>query len=158
MNEIILKRATVDDIDKILEIDKSVIGTKIYHGLTGSENKLKDFEKNNFYLIEKADRVVGYVAYNMDGNDKAYIRWLAVAKKFQGQGIAKKAMKILFKKMKNIKTINLVTHPENSSAINLYNSLGFRQIGEPIENYFGDGEPKIKMVLKNIILNKIMKK
>ena len=47
-----LKRATLEDIDAILEVEKSVIGTKLYSGLTGSEDAVKEMADNIYYLIE----------------------------------------------------------------------------------------------------------
>jgi len=146
--EIILKRAGVEDIDKILEVEKSVIGTKIYSGLTGSDDTKKEITENIFYLIIKNGKVVGDVAYQMKDRNHAYISGLVVAKEFQGQGIAKQAMKIILEKLRDIKIIDLVTHPENIKAIGLYRSLGFKQVGEQMENYFDDGEPRIRMILE----------
>jgi ribosomal protein S18 acetylase RimI-like enzyme len=146
--EIILKRAGVEDIDKILEVEKSVIGTKIYSGLTGSDDTKKEITENIFYLIIKNGKVVGDVAYQMKDKNHAYISGLVVAKEFQGQGIAKQAMKIILEKLRDIKIIDLVTHPENIKAIGLYRSLGFKQVGEQMENYFDDGEPRIRMILE----------
>lgn len=146
--KIILERAEVGDINKILEIEKDITGTKLYHGLTGSEDREKDFLDNTFYLIKKDGRVVGNVAYSMKDKDRAYIRWLGIAKEFQEQGIARKALQTLIEQLKGVEIIELVTHPENTKAIALYRSLGFKQIGEQMENYFGDGEPKIKMILE----------
>jgi ribosomal-protein-alanine N-acetyltransferase len=143
-----LKRATVEDIGSILEVEKSVIGTKIYSGLSGSDDTVKEITENIFYLIEKAGKIVGDVAYQMKDENHAYISGVAVAKEFQRQGIAREAMKILLKKLKDIKLIDLVTHPENEKAIKLYESLGFEKIGSQMENYFDDGEPRIKMVFK----------
>lgn len=40
--EINLRRAGLEDIPKILEVEKSVVGTKIYSGLTGSEDAVKE--------------------------------------------------------------------------------------------------------------------
>lgn len=147
--EIKLKRATEADIPNILEIDKSVIGTKLYHGLTGSKNRMKDFSENTFYLMKLGEENVGYIAYEKKEGNRVYIRWVALKKEFQGQGIAKKALQTLIGQLKDVKIIDLVTHPENEKAIALYKSLGFQQDGEQMENYFGDGEPKIKMVYEN---------
>jgi len=148
MGEITLKRATLEDIDKILEVEKSVIGTKIYSGLAGRDDAEKELAENIYFLIIKDGRVVGDISYQMKDGGQAYISGLAVGKEFQGQGIAREAIKILLEQLKDTKLIDLVTHPENEKAINLYKSFGFKQIGEPMENYFGDGEPRIKMVLQ----------
>ena len=142
-----LRRATIEDIGSILEIEKSVIGTKIYSGLTGRDDAIKEITEDIYYLIEKNGKVVGDISYGMKDKNHAYISGLAVAKEFQRQGVAREAMKLLLEKLKDIKLIDLVTHPENEKAISLYKSLGFKQIGEPMENYFDDGEPRTKMVL-----------
>ncbi len=146
--EIQLRRATVEDIPSILEVEKSIVGTKIYSGLTGREDAVKEIEENIFYVIEKDGKIVGDVEYQMKEGNHAYIGGLGVAKEWQGQGIARRAMEMILEKLKDIKNIDLVTHPENEKAINLYKSLGFKQVGEPIENYFDDGEPRVKMILQ----------
>jgi putative acetyltransferase len=84
----------------------------------------------------------------MKNQNHAYISGLAIMPEFQGQGIANEAMKLILEELKDIKTIDLVTHPKNEKAIKLYKSLGFKQTGEQMENYFNDGEPRIKMVLE----------
>lgn len=146
--EIILRRAGVEDIGSILEAEKSVVGTKIYSGLTGKKDTVKEMTENIFYVIEKEGRVIGDIAYQMKDKNHAYISGLAVAKEFQGQGFAKQALRDILEKLKDVELIDLMTHPENGKAIGLYKSLGFKQIGEPTENYFGDGELRIRMVLQ----------
>ena len=149
-----LKRATVEDIGSILEVEKSVVGTKIYFGLTGIDDPVKEMAENIFYLIEKDGKIVGDIAYEMKDENHAYICALAISKKFQRQGIAKKAVQMLLEKLRDIKLIDLVTHPENEKAISLYKSLGFEQVGGQMENYFNDGEPKIRMVFSHPSLKK----
>jgi ribosomal protein S18 acetylase RimI-like enzyme len=148
MDEIKLVKATLNDIDKILEVEKNIVGTKIYSGLTGSEDTIKELNENVYYLIEIDGKVVGNTSYQEKDKNHVYISGLAVAKEFQGKGIGKASMKILLEQLKEYKLIDLVTHPENKGAINLYKSLGFEQIGQAIPNYFDDGEPRIKMELK----------
>lgn len=147
-NEIKLKRATAEDIPSILEVEKGLVGTKIYSGLTGAEDAKHELAENIYYLIERDGKIVGDVAYQMKGENHAYISGLAVAKEFQGKGIAKQAMKLILEKLKDVELIDLVTHPKNEKAIKLYESLGFKKMGEQMENYFGDGEPRIRMVLE----------
>lgn len=146
--EITLERATTENIPEILEVEKTVVGTKIYSGLTSAEEAEKELATDIYYLIKKDGKVVGDTSYQVKGKDHAYISGLVVAKEFQRQGIARKAMQVLLEILKDIKLIDLATHPENTGAINLYKSFGFKQVGEPMENYFGDGEPRIKMVLE----------
>ena len=58
-------------------------------------------------------------------NGNIYIGGLVVSPRFQGQGIAREAMIIVLEKFKDVKRIDLVTHPDNIGAVNLYQSLGF---------------------------------
>jgi [ribosomal protein S18]-alanine N-acetyltransferase len=103
--------------------------------------------KNTTYFIKDDDTVVGEVSYEIKDLSHAYIDGLVVSPSFQGQGIARKAIELVLEELKNIQEIDLVTHPENVKAIKLYESLGFN-IESRIENYFGDGEPRVRMLLK----------
>ena len=82
--------------------------------------------------------------YEKNDNGNIYIGGLVVSPRFQGQGIAREAMIIVLEKFKDVKRIDLVTHPDNIGAVNLYQSLGFIAESRK-ENYYGDGEPRIVM-------------
>jgi len=84
----------------------------------------------------------------MKDEHHVYLSGLAIMPQFQGKGIARQAIKMILEKLKDVELIDLMTHPENEKAINLYSSLGFKKTGEKYQNYFGDGEPRIKMVLE----------
>ena len=49
-------------------------------------------------------------------------------------------------KSKNINEIQLTTTPDNTSAINLYEKLGFKKESEDL-NYYFDNSPRIIMKL-----------
>lgn len=51
-------------------------------------------------------------------------------------------MLFILEKCKGADRVDLVTHPENRSALELYSSLGFK-VEARQENYFGDGEPRL---------------
>jgi ribosomal-protein-alanine N-acetyltransferase len=55
-------------------------------------------------------------------------------------------MSFILEKCKGTDRIDLVTHPENKNALQLYMSLGFK-VESRRENYFGDGEPRLVLVL-----------
>jgi ribosomal protein S18 acetylase RimI-like enzyme len=145
-----LKRATTEDVDIVLKTEKSLDGSRTYSALIDKQEVLKEIANSIFYLIEKDGKTVGDTSYEMKDKGRAYISGLGIMPPFQGQGIARQTMEMILEELKNVKVIDLVTHPENKKAISLYETLGFEQIGEPIENYFNDGEPRIKMVLKKI--------
>ena len=63
MQTIYLKKATIADISILLEIEKSVAGTKIYSPtLTKGEWK-EELQKSEVYLIEKNSVVAGSILY-----------------------------------------------------------------------------------------------
>jgi ribosomal protein S18 acetylase RimI-like enzyme len=44
------------------------------------------------------------------------------------------------------RSVDLAVHPDNVGAVALYTSFGFRGVRR-VENFFGDGEPRLSMVL-----------
>ncbi len=139
------KKVTPKDVDGYLELEKTTIGQKMYSRISDKEEALKEFFKNEVYLIYKGDRLVGSTEFEMKGPDHAYLSGLVIHPDFQGLGIGREAVLFRLEKLKGVKRIDLVTHPKNFKIINLYQSLGFK-IEKRIENYFGDGEPRVMMV------------
>jgi len=146
--EISLRRATQENVEDILRVEKSLEGLKTYSALTDREEVIAEITNSIFYLIEQNSVVVGDTSYEMKDGNHAYISGLAIMPEFQGRGIAKQTMAKILKELKDVDLIDLVTHPENEASIQLYESLGFKIAGEVQENYFDDGEPRIKMVLE----------
>ena len=144
MQTIYLKKATIADIPILLKIEKSVAGTKIYSSTLNKGEWKEELQKSEVYLIEKNNVVAGSILYEKNDNGNIYIGGLVVSPRFQGQGIAREAMTLVLEKFKDVKRIDLVTHPDNIRAINLYQSLGFIAESRK-ENYYGDGEPRIIM-------------
>lgn len=141
-----LLRAAPSDAEAYLELERSVAGSRTYSATLAPEEVNSLISDVIVYLIKEGDEVVGSISYQMKGPDHAYIHGLLVTPAWQHQGIGKAAMIKILNELKDIKTIDLVTHPDNLPAISLYQSLGF-VIGERKENYFGDGEPRIVMTL-----------
>src|SRR3989339_193101 len=105
LDEIKLQRATFDDIPAILDVEKSVIGTKIYSGLTGAEDAKTELTNDIYYLIKSNNKVVGNTSYQLKDDGSAYISGLVVTKKFQKQGIGKRAMQMLLEMLNDKKVI-----------------------------------------------------
>ncbi|HWQ60510.1 MAG TPA: GNAT family N-acetyltransferase, partial [Candidatus Fimivivens sp.] len=76
--------------------------------------------------------------------DHAYISGLVIVPKFQRRGLARKAMNMLLDELKGFPHLALDVHPDNH-AVKLYESLGFVAT-ESVENFYGDGQPRIIMV------------
>lgn len=142
-----LRRAAISDIPTLLILEESVAGTKIYSPMLKEEEWIKELGKGVVYIIEKDGEAVGNISYERINKDNVYISGLAIHPKFQGQGIAHEAVVHILKELKDIKMIDLVTHPDNIKALKLYQSLGFT-IESRKENYFGDGEPRLVLVLQ----------
>ena len=106
---------------------------------------LQEFSENEVYLIYKDGELVGSTEFEMKSPDHAYLAGVVIHPDFQGQGIAREAALFRLKKLKGVKRVDVVTHPKNFKIINLYQSLGFK-IEKRIENYFGDGEPRVILV------------
>ncbi len=141
------QRATLEDIPTLISIEQKVANLKTYSAMTDQKEWEAEIGKNNamVYLILKDNIPVGDASYEKRNDDNAYISGLVIDPKFQGMGIGHEAMKHILEELRDVKTIELVTHPKNKAAIDLYLSLGF-MIKERKENYFGDGEPRVILI------------
>ena len=142
-----LKEATVTDIPTLLKLEQSVAGTNVYSPMLEKSDWTEELQTNKVYLIEKNNVVVGNLSYERKSSDHVYISGLMVIPEFQGQGVAREVLTRLLKELKDVKRVDLVTHPENQKALQLYQSLGFI-VESRKENYFGDGEPRLILANK----------
>lgn len=146
MPDITFQKATIDDVDIFLELEKKVSHSKTYSGIFDKKEAIEEIENNEVYLIKKGDAIIGSTEYQMQGPSHAYMSGLVIHPDYQGQGIARKAIEFKLAKLKDIKRIDLVTHPHNSKIIRMYLSYGFI-IESWKDNYYGDGEPRIVLAL-----------
>ncbi|MEK7554209.1 MAG: GNAT family N-acetyltransferase [Patescibacteria group bacterium] len=142
-----LKEATVTDIPTLLKLEQSVAGTNVYSPMLEKSDWTEELQTNKVYLIEKNNVVVGNLSYERKSSDHVYVSGLVISPEFQGQGVAREVLTRLLKELKDVKRIDLVTHPENQKALQLYQSLGF-VVESRKENYFGDGEPRLILANK----------
>jgi len=142
-----LREAELKDIPALLEIEKGVAGTNIFSPMLEADEWQEELQKGKVFLIEKDNAVIGNLSYVQKDDDHVYISGLVVSPEFQGQGIARKILTGLLEEFKNVQRIDLVTHPDNHRALNLYQSLGF-VIESRKEDYYGDGEPRLVLVLQ----------
>ena len=146
-NDVIeLKQAGITDIPVLLEIERSVAGAKTYSAYLTEDEWEEEMQKSKVYLIEKGIKIVGNTSYEIKDADHAYLSGLAIMPEFQGHGIGREVIARLLDELKDIKRIDLVTHPDNERAIKLYESFGF-VVESRKENYFGDGEPRLVLAL-----------
>ena len=112
--------------------------------LEGSE-WLEAMSTEEVFLIEQDGVVIGNMSYAIQGDDHVYISGLAIQPNYQGKGFGRQALVKVLDQFPNVSKIDLVTHPDNPARA-LYESLGF-VVTERKENYFGDGEPRLVLVL-----------
>jgi ribosomal-protein-alanine N-acetyltransferase len=139
-----LRLATPHDIPCLIDIESSVSGTKVFSPMLTEEEWLREMGKSTVYIIEKNSEVMGNVSFEKKEDGQVYFSGLVIYPKFQGRGIGRQVMNKLFEQLKDIKIFSLVTHLDNIAALKLYQSLGF-VVKERVENYFGDGEPRLKL-------------
>ncbi len=147
-NIISLERATPADIEKYIAIERKVV-SKTYSALLTEKEIMEEMAKGPVYMIKKDNVIVGTASYYMKADGSAYISGLVVDPAYQGQGISRQAMVKVLAELKDIPVVTLVTHPDNTRAVSLYKSLGFEVTGR-IENFFGDGEPRIELTLNHV--------
>src|SRR3989344_1602752 len=81
---------------------------------------LKYMAKGPVYMITRGKEVVGTVSYEIKEDESVYISGLAVDPKHQGQGIGREALQRILEEVKDARKVELLTHPDNANAINLY--------------------------------------
>lgn len=147
MRGIELIRATEEDIDTFVALERSVDTSPTYSATTDPEEARTEIAENIVYFIRENGRIVGSIEYQVQTPKRAYISGLVIHPDFQGHGLGKAAMAMVLEELKTIPALHLVTHPDNTRAVELYESFGFT-IGKRLENHYGDGEPRIVMTLK----------
>lgn len=143
-----LVQAIKDDWKILLELEQEA-ANKFYHAYTKKEDIEKYLKTSNIFLLKRGDDVIGSISYEDKGQNKAHFDGLITRKHLRGQGIATQAMERLFAQLgkKGFEEIYLTVHPHNSPALRLYLRMGF-VIQEWLDNPFGDGEPRLKMIKK----------
>jgi len=143
-SEIVLKKAVAEDVDTYLSIEKKV-GSRIYFPMDSKKDFFEAMEKRRIYFIENQGEIVGHISYESRKDGSIYFNGFAILPEHQGRGFGRKAVDLIRGEVERAPRIDLVTHPDNFKAIELYQSLDFKII-ERKENYFGDGEPRVIMV------------
>ncbi len=141
-----LKRATTEDVDTYLALENSASGSRLYSKTEDKDEALEELKNSVVYFIQQNGQTVGHIAYEMKGADHAYLSSIVVDPKYQGQGLAKEALEKILEELKKVELIDVVVHPENIKSLALCQSFGFK-ITDRYEDYFGDGEPRVKLVL-----------
>ena len=141
-----LLQADDGDIEKLIEIEQSVVKNKIYHPMLSRDEWLVALQAGQVYLIMVEGVAVGSIGFENKKDGVVHISGLVVSPSYQGKGFEKQAMDELLEKLKDAKRVDLVTHPKNKKALRLYQSLGF-VLEKEMQNYYGDGQPRVMLIL-----------
>ncbi len=90
---------------------------------------------------------MGYAVVWIIG-DEADLHWLEIFEEFRGRGLGRNFLKHLLEEMKKegVKKLLLEVSDKNITALGLYRSFGFREVGRR-KNYYSDGSDAILMEL-----------
>jgi ribosomal protein S18 acetylase RimI-like enzyme len=131
------KLANDSDLKVLLEIEKEMTKYPLYHTFTENEfEKFLSNPQNKTFLLYFNNIVAGYCSFGIKSKDLVEIEGIAIIEEFRHKGLGTYAMNMLLEKLKQFKTIMLVTHPENNNSLRLYLKFGFR-IKEWKDHYYG---------------------
>lgn len=107
-------------------------------------SEVVDYIKDSDAYILKVDDVnVGYFILKEESPSEYELKSIAVSENHQGKGYGTILMKKVLELTKG-KKVYFVTHPKNVNGLFLYLKNGFMITGW-IENYLGDGQPRLKL-------------
>lgn len=140
------KKLIEDDWKISTSIEKAVSDGKVFKAFTKESEAREYLRKSIVYLVLLGEKPIGTISYEHKSQDHAYIDSMTILPEYQGRGYASESLEWLLTKIKDKKVIDLVTHPQNSKAICIYLKHGFL-IDSWIDDYFGDGEPRLHLAL-----------
>ena len=144
LTELIFEKAHENQADLLVAFEQIINAPKLYSTPLDLAGAIKEIRNNIYYFIKHDNEMIGTAAYCIREDGSCYISNMAIAPNYRGLGIARYAMKFLMEKCTDAWRVDLITHPENFRSIPLYESFGFK-VESRIENYYGDGEPRIIM-------------
>ncbi len=143
-SEVVLRQMTLEDVDRVLAIEKASFTTPWSRGAfinEVTENKLA------YYTVaELGDVIVGYAGVWLIV-DEGHITNIAVDPKYRGRKLGRKILEKLLGELKNrgILRATLEVRASNTVAIHLYESYDFIILGRRPGYYTDNGEDALIM-------------
>jgi len=137
--------ATATDWELIVAIEQTQIGNKLYVCSENIEEAKKYLCHSTIFLLYYNGNLAGEISFEIKG-EEAEINGFVILPKYQHKGVGKYGLDVVMATLtkKKGKKIKLVTHPENTRALIMYLSRGFKITGW-LDNPFGDGEPRLQL-------------
>lgn len=123
----VFTRLSESDLDEILPLEA------VGHAIPWSRDIFQDCMRVGYYCVQlKVNQVVVVYAVLSAAAGEAHILNVCVNVAFRRQGYGKLAVEHLLDvaKHNHVDTVFLEVRPSNDKAINLYDSLGFLEIGQ----------------------------
>lgn len=132
-SELVIREMTINDISDFIRIRNECKEYLHDNSEFSVEQATSWFIKTTpkFYIIEYENKTIGYFRTSNWEKDKLYIG-CDIDVEYRGKGLAYESYLLFIEKLKkeyHIKKIQLEVLSNNQRAINLYNKLGFKQIG-----------------------------
>lgn len=107
-----------------------------------------DNTHSTVYGVRSAGELAGFVVCHVV-LDEAHLLNVAIAKRFRGQGLGRQLLAGVLEdlKLRGILWVTLEVRRSNHVAKNLYQSLGFQEVGIRKQYYTDDGEDGFTMRL-----------
>ena len=140
-----LQQATSDDWQEVGDI-KGKSSSQYFKALTDKTELIDYVSKNKvFFVLYNGDKV-GTVGLGYLSDSTIQLEGLNIIPIYRKLGLGQKTLEEVLKLIAkdNPKKIVLKVHPKNILALFLYMKNGFIVTGY-LENYFGDGEPRLAM-------------
>ena len=134
-----LRRATVDDLDAIMDLETSTFGSDAW---SRGSMRAELGSRHGYYLVAGDAPVAGYAGLLAPaGSGQADIQTIAVAPTARRQGLGRALMSALLAeaRAREAAEVFLEVRADNPNAQALYASLGFEQIAVRPQYYQPDG-------------------
>lgn len=126
-NSLVFSRISEADLDELLVLEAAG------HAIPWSREIFQDCMRAGYYcVLVRIDQVIVVYAVLSAAAGEAHILNVCVNKSYLRQGYGRKAVLHLLDiaKHNNVQTVFLEVRPSNVKAIDLYESLGFLEIGQ----------------------------
>ncbi|TXE07723.1 GNAT family N-acetyltransferase [Gelidibacter salicanalis] len=145
---ITIRKATLADLESIHEIEVLSFNQGSYPLFV--LRQFYDISNDYFYIAEHQRNVVGYVLGNLTKHlNQGWMLSLGVHPDYRGKNIGKLLSETLLEALESSfsSEICLTVHPDNSTAIRIYEALGFEN-SKFHDAYYGVNEPRLLMKKK----------
>ncbi|WP_299392285.1 N-acetyltransferase [uncultured Gelidibacter sp.] len=147
---ITIRKATLEDLESIHHIETLSFKEGSYPLFV--LRQLFDISNDYFYVAEEHQNVVGYALGNLTKHmNQGWMLSLGVHPEYRGKHIGKQLSEKLVEALESSfsSEICLTVHPDNTSAIRIYEALGFEN-SKFDDGYYGPNEPRFLMKKKLI--------